>query len=82
MTIMQAHIAIQKLDLGEGGMPSNLERTAAIKAFTELDARVGSMRPEEKMPLIKHSQRLGFSRAEWRQSCSRKPMKSLERMGQ
>ena len=47
MTLSQAHIGIQKRDFGGGGgVPSELDRIAAVEAFKELG--VGTMRPRKE----------------------------------
>ena len=46
MTMIQAHINVQKRDLGRKGMPSEFDRIAAIKVFKQLDEGVGIMRKE------------------------------------
>ena len=45
MTLTQAHIDVQKHDFGGGGMPSELERIAAVEAFKELGEGVRTMSP-------------------------------------
>ena len=48
MTMIQAHIDVQKHDLGGGGMAREFDRIVAVEAFQELGGGVKSMRPKEE----------------------------------
>ena len=48
MTRIQVHIKVQKHDLGEGNVSSELDMITAIKKLKELSELVGTMRPEKE----------------------------------
>ena len=48
MTMIQAHINVQKHDFGEGGVPSEFDGIEAVEAFKKLAEGVRTMTPKEE----------------------------------